>query len=379
MDSGRITRIHVTGYRSLRSVDLEPGRVTVLIGANGSGKSNLLSALRMVSLMRTQSLQDFVREAGGASALLHGQAKTTAAIEIRIDFQDAHGEAAYCASLKHAADDTLYFRNESVEHRRDPSQAFAGPVLGSSHLESKLAEAASAARATTVTATAVVNSWLSRMNFYHFHDTSPRSALRQSSRQADDKYVRSDGSNLAAVLYRLCNGDAEEDKAAWKRIEALTRRIAPFVKSLEPGLVTSADSPQAYVRLYWTDDRDDRFDVSAFSDGTLRAIALITALSQPASRLPRFISIDEPELGLHPAAISLLAALVKSISSHCQVLLATQSPKLLDEFTPEEVVVAERRDHATRLRRLNAEELRGWLEDYSLSALYDMNVLGGRP
>lgn len=376
MDSGRITRIRVAGFRSLRDIELQPGQTTVLIGPNGCGKSNLLSALRMVSMMRTQSLRNFVAEEGGASALLHGHAKTTAAIDIRIECEDAAGTTAYCASLKHGAGDTLFFRNESVEHRREASQPFSSTPLGAGHFESNLGIAASTDRAGTP---AVVNEWLSRMSFFHFHDTSAQAPLRQNSRRADDKYVRSDGSNLAAVLHRLGTSLAEDDRAAWRRIEALVRRIAPFVKALEPSPVNAADPHQSAVRLFWVDDRDDRFDVSALSDGTLRAIALITALSQPLSRLPRFISIDEPELGLHPAAISLLVGLVRSISTHAQVLLATQSPKLLDEFNADEVVVVERRGNATELRRLQFTELQDWLKDYSLSSLYDMNVLGGRP
>ena len=115
------------------------------------------------------------------------------------------------------------------------------------------------------------------------------------------------------------------------------------------------------------------------SDGTLRCIALFTALGQPVESLPAFLSIDEPELGLHPAALGILASLVRSTSTHAQILLATQSPALLDLFDPQDVVVAERAQGATTFRRLDPDQLAGWLEDYSLSELYDKNVLGGRP
>jgi len=89
------------------------------------------------------------------------------------------------------------------------------------------------------------------------------------------------------------------------------------------------------------------------------------------------VSIDEPALGLHPAAIALL--LVRSVASKCQVLLATQSPALLDQLDAEEVVVAERESGAATFRRLSSSQLESWLEDYSLSELFDKNVLGGRP
>jgi predicted ATPase len=133
------------------------------------------------------------------------------------------------------------------------------------------------------------------------------------------------------------------------------------------------------VRLDWIDDQDQRFGAHQLSDGTLRAIALITALAQPTEKLPRFITIDEPELGLHPAAIRLLAELARSVSRHTQVMFATQSTEFLDHFEPDEVVVVERKDGHSVFKRLPVDELAGWLEDYSLSDVFDKGLIGGRP
>jgi predicted ATPase len=144
-------------------------------------------------------------------------------------------------------------------------------------------------------------------------------------------------------------------------------------------LVNPAAGDESAVRLDWVDERDQVFGPHQLSDGTLRCIALFTALAQPVETLPSFLTIDEPELGLHPAALHLLAGLVRSTSAHCQILLATQSPALLDLFEPHEIVVTERKDGSTELRRLDPNALATWLEDYSLSELYDKNVLGGRP
>jgi predicted ATPase len=370
-----LTRIRVEGFRSLESIELAPGRVTVLIGANGSGKSNLLACLRMVSLMRAQSLRRFVGEAGGASALLHYGPRVTKELGLRLEFGETEADA-YTARLGYAAGDTLLYLEETVEHRGPKDAGFKEQSFGAGHSESRLEEEAQKPNSGIAR---TVRWWLSRMNFFHFHDTSALSPLRQNARQADDRYLRSDGSNLAAFLRRLASSEVAEDQAAWKRIGMLVRQIAPYVKRLEPDLVDPANPETSAVRLYWVDDRDYRFDVHDFSDGTLRAIALFTALAQPVSSLPAFVSIDEPELGLHPAAISLLASLVRSVAPRCQVLLATQSPALLDEFEASEVVVAERVDGATRFRRLDAEKLAAWLEDYSLSQLFDKNVFGGRP
>ncbi|MBK8231243.1 MAG: AAA family ATPase [Candidatus Eisenbacteria bacterium] len=370
-----LTRVRVAGFRSLRDVTVEFGPRTLLIGPNGSGKSNLLSVLQMVPLMRTQSLARFVGERGGASAILHYGASKTREIEIEITFNSGSNDSTYAARLGYAAGDTLLYLDESVSFGGEGSASPQPTTLGAGHSESILSDRAKDPRTPVVRD---LNGLLSRMSFFHFHDTSPTSPLRQNAHQSDDRYLRSDGSNLAAFLYRLCRGDDDGARSSWKLIQGTVRRIAPFIKELAPALVNPGH-PQSSTRLFWVDERDHRFDVHDLSDGTLRAIALITALGQPSTSVPRFIAIDEPELGLHPAALSLVASLVRSVSSRCQVLLSTQSSALIDEFDPSEVVVVEQRDGESKLRRLDAEELAGWLDEYTLSELYEKNVFGGRP
>jgi predicted ATPase len=374
--SKALTHIYVDGFRSLRSVDLAPGRLTVLIGANGSGKSNLLSLLRMVPLMQTQSLRRFVGEAGGASALLHYGPRVTPQITLRLEFSQDTGDNAYSARLGHAAGDSLIYLDETVEYRAPAWTAPQVLSLGAGHAESRLDDAAQDPAHGTSRA---VRWWLSRMNFFHVHDTSPLSPLRQNSRQEDIHFLRSDGSNLAAYLRELESGQTESHRAAWKRIVGLVRQVAPFIKTLQPALVVPSQATTSAVRLDWIDERDQVFGPHHLSDGTLRALALITALAQPAERLPAFVSIDEPELGLHPAALAQLASLMRSVSGRCQVLLATQSPALLDFFEPGEVAVADRCEGETKFRRLDPADLATWREDYTLSQLYEKNVLGGRP
>jgi len=366
-----LSRVQVQGFCSLADVSLEPGRLTVLIGANGSGKSNLLRALKLAPLLRTKSLRNFVGEAGGASALLHYGPKRTQAVSLTLDFVRGGKTNRYFARLGFAAGDTLIFLDEAVGYQPNETAPMQAHSLGAGHQESLLEE-----KKVNDTTAKSVDWWLGRLNFFHFHDTSMASPLRTHARVEDHHYLRSDGSNLAAYLWRLQQSAEAEDQAAWRRITGLVRRIAPMVKDLQPAPVVASGNA---VRLDWIDDQDQLFGVHQLSDGTLRAIALITALAQPTSRLPRFMSIDEPELGLHPAAITILADLARSVSQHCQVLFATQSTAWLDHFEPAEVVVAERDRGATTLRRLDASELRGWLEDYSLSEVYEKGVIGGRP
>lgn len=366
-----LRRIRIAGFASLRDVTIEPGRLTVLIGANGSGKSNVLKTLKLVPLLRNRALQRFVGEAGGASSLLHYGPRQTPCLELELDFfHDGHLNG-YQARLGFAAGDKLLYLAEQVSYQPSPGVAPQIQSLGADHWESVLRPALPISLPATT-----VDYWLSQLAFFHFHDTSMTSALRTHARVVDDRNLRSDGSNLAAYLLRLATSPDDADQKAWRRINAYVRRVVPAIKSLEPSAV---DTRGDTVRLDWIDDRDERFGAHQLSDGSLRAIALITALAQPASRLPRFLSIDEPELGLHPAAISLVAELARSISHRTQVLFATQSTAFLDHFAPEEVIVAERVEGATTLRRLDPAALDDWLKDYSLSEVFDKGVIGGRP
>jgi predicted ATPase len=134
------------------------------------------------------------------------------------------------------------------------------------------------------------------------------------------------------------------------------------------------------IKLAWKHTSSDKyFGASAFSDGTLRFIALATLFLQPLELRPSVILVDEPELGLHPSAITLLASLIKKTSFETQIIASTQSSLLLDYFEPEDVLVANRVDSATTLKRLDSSKLENWLENYSLGQLWEKNELGGRP
>lgn len=381
-----IRSLHIQGFRSLRDVTLEFGRVNVLIGANGSGKSNLLSFLRLLPLLRTRSLQKFVANLGGANAVLYRGGKVTPALAIDVEFSSEKLQTHYDARLIRTQADQFVFLHEKISGPLTPDAKWL--LLGTDHVESRVEEVATGKNSTTEARN--VHWWLSRINFYHFHDTSSASPLRMPAKANDTRYLRSDGSNLAPYLLRLKQSQEDADRAAWTLLIGLIRQIAPYIKELIPTPINAdpdsfrVDDPAAQadrvsIRLDWIDENDDMYGVHQFSDGTLRAIALFAALTQPSAQLPAFISIDEPELGLHPAALAIFVEIVRSISSRCQVLLATQSPALLDYFAPEEVLVAERIESATQIRRLDPEALSGWLEDYALSELFDKNVLGGRP
>ncbi len=369
MSTTELGRIRVAGFRSLRDVSLDLTPVTILIGPNGAGKSNLLWAMEMVRMLAFESLQLFVGERGGATYLMHYGPQKTAAIDLELEFSTDGGENAYSARLGYGSNEGLIFLWEKAGFRKARDQQWRWSELGAGHQESKLRAAAD------VDKTAKSVRWLLRqLNFYHFHDTSRRSPLRtRDFADTGGDYLRSDGSNLATFLDGLRASENEADKVAWRRIEGTLRRVAPFVAELRPTRDRHGTS------LEWIDDRGATFGPAHLSDGTLRALALIAALGQPEAAMPLVSCIDEPELGLHPAALEMLCGLISSVSARRQVIVSTQSPVVLDHFEPADVVVAERHDGATQLRRLDEAQLAAWLEDYSLSELYDKNVLGGRP
>ena len=218
-----------------------------------------------------------------------------------------------------------------------------------------------------------LNTRLEQWRAYHFHDTGFASPLKKTADVHDNRHLRPDGSNLAAFLYLL----SKKHENSYTQIQRTVHLVAPFFDDfiLRP-LALNEDK----IRLEWRHVGSDAyFDATSLSDGTLRFIALTTLLLQPVSLRPNLILLDEPELGLHPYAITLLASLLKQAAVESQVIIATQSPTLVDHFNPEDVLVAERVNGATELRRLDGEALRVWLEDYSLGQLWEKNELGGRP
>jgi predicted ATPase len=367
--TAKLNRVRVAGFRSLRDVALDLTPTTVLIGPNGAGKSNLLWALEMARFIAFESLQLFVGERGGASYLMHYGPRKTPAIDLELEFSSETGENAYHARLGYGSNEGLIFLWEKAGFRRSAEQAWRWSDLGAGHQESKLRDASG-----TDTTAKTVRWLLRQVNFYHFHDTSRRSPLRtRDFADTGSDYLRSDGSNLASFLNGLRQGSAEEDQASWRRILYHVTSAAPFIKDLTPL------RDRHGVALQWVDDTGVVLGPAHLSDGTLRAIALFAALEQPRSTLPIVSCFDEPELGLHPAALELLASAVRSVASDRQVLISTQSTALLDLFEPGQVVVAERHAGATTLRRLVEADLADWLSEYRLSEIYDSNLIGGRP
>lgn len=214
----------------------------------------------------------------------------------------------------------------------------------------------------------MISSW----QIYHFNDTSKTSSVRHSEIIQDDKILRNDAANLAPFLLKLKN----EHKDEYRGILDAIRLVMPYLDNflLEPRKYGEAEK----VNLSWKQKGSD-YPLQPYhlSDGSIRFIALATALLQP--ELPSTIIIDEPELGLHPTAMHILSELIESASKRTQVIVATQSPTLLDSFNIKDIVVVNRENGASTFKRLNEKDYNVWLEEYTVGELWTKNIIAIDP
>ncbi len=365
----RLESITIKGFKTIRELkDFRPGQLTVLIGPNGAGKSNFLSFFRMLYSLSygTATLQSQVGFQGGASKLLHDGPAVTPEIDARLRFHSDAGDIDYHCRLAYAADDTLIYAGESYRLTTRDKNKKTSWQAAPGRRTSLLSDYETANDITTVIANAFRNN-----SVFHFHDTSMTSHLRRKAEVTNDRPLRPDGHNIAPFLCRL----QKREGKSYQRIIDTLRLILPFFLDfyLEPD--------HDHLLLAWREtDSDQVFTASQAADGMLRTIALVALLLQPEETLPDLLIIDEPELGLHPAAINIIGGLIGAVSQKVQVIIATQSTAFVDCFEVSDIVVVEREGRESVFRRLeDSEALREWLEDYSLSELWEKNVIGGRP
>ncbi|WP_200942807.1 AAA family ATPase [Rhizobium sp. Leaf384] len=362
---GKLDKIRIKGFRSIKDQTVALGPINILIGGNGSGKSNFIEAFKLLREISEGRLTEYVKRSGGADRILHFGTKETESLQFKAYFNDSVDQ--YEISLEPTDLSGLIPMREVASYW---NKSYPQPYNKS--LSSFGGEAAISGD-NVDGVSSYVKTALSSWRVYHFHDTGPSSPMKKVAELDDNRFLRPDGSNLASFLYYLKQAHEPE----YNLIRGAIRRVAPFFDDfvLEPRALD-----ETRIRLEWKHSSSDAFfDVASFSDGTLRFIALAVLLLQPTEFRPSVILVDEPELGLHPAAITLLGAMVRQASDKGQVILSTQSPFLLDHFAPEEVIVADREDGTSVFTRLESVTLTEWLEDFSLGELWEKNELGGRP
>lgn len=366
-----ISSVRVRGFRSLADFSWEEiPRVAVLIGANGSGKSNLLKFFEMLSwMMKPRQLREFIAFNGGASDNLFGGERVTSRIEASIRLMTDAGVNDYEFVLAHSHPDRFFFMSERFRcSRLDTPGKAPWQMLGSGHEEVNIVDPANVADAKTAREIAGL---LKNCSVYQFHDTSDQSPVKKLWDRTDSVRLRRHGGNLAPILLRMQQEDL-------RRYELICKFISDVVPEFQ-SFVFEEDYPSVYLR--WEHAHFDKpLGAHLTSDGSLRFFCLATLLNMPPERLPDIILLDEPELGLHPVAIEKIAAMIKVLSNYKQVIVATQSPTLVDCFSVDELLVLEMDRGRTTPRKFDADQFQLWLDDgYSPGDLWLANLLGGRP
>ncbi len=358
--------VTIKGFKSIKSLDnFKLNSLNVIVGANGAGKSNFIAFFRLLSALMEGNLNRFIRDSGGANDQLHLGAKHTKKIEFSTRFSDW----GYRFDLVSTPNNDVALQDEARFYLLGSSGwwKLGDNSLGQSNMVAEIKNNTSDRRNALPVYNAIT-SW----KIYHFHDTSSTAPMRKYEIVQDNKSLRTDAANIGAFLLKLKNDFQSE----YKEITNAIKLVTPFFDDFQ--LEPRKSGEKEEVNLSWHQKGSD-YPMQPYhlSDGSIRFICLATALLQPNP--PSTIIIDEPELGLHPAAIAILAELIKSASERTQVVIATQSPELINHFSIDDIIVANRKDSATTLTRLKEEDFESWLEDYSIGELWNKNIITGGP
>lgn len=353
----RLDKITIRGFKSIKSLEaFELGPLNVLVGANGAGKSNFIEIFRIISaMMRPGALREYVE--GTADSYFFGGPKVTSQIKVQLEF----GLNGYEFELSPTSDGFLMIQNEKRHYLPRGTSGTRNFLSGT--FDAQLPTEVDSSEATKYTYNAIKN-W----QIYHFHDTGKYAGMRRFCDMNHNDRLDFDAKNIAAFLFKLSKDNEKE----YNHIKDAIRLVVPFFEDF-----VFQPNQEENIRLNWRQKglNDYPMRPTQFSDGAIRFICLATALLQPQP--PSTIIIDEPELGLHPEAIQILGEMISSAAKKTQVIVATQSPLLIDQFALKDIIVARRQDGASTFERLKDEDYATWLDDYSVGELWTKNVIEG--
>jgi predicted ATPase len=219
-----------------------------------------------------------------------------------------------------------------------------------------------------------VRRYLENCRVYHFNDTGDSAGFKQSPFLTDTAYFYRDGKNLAAFLYML----KTRFPGNYGSIVDSVQTIAPFFHDFF--LVPDGTNGDRTILLRWLNKTgEEPFSAQQLSDGTARFICMATLFLQPPHLLPPLVVLDEPELGLHPAAMTVLADIIKSAAKHTRILCTTQSVTFANEFGPECFIVVDQKDGVSTFSRPDSAALDIWLDDYAMGDIWNKSLIGGQP
>ena len=350
-----VNEVTIKGYKSFKDLHLKLEGLNLLIGSNGSGKSNFLSLFELLNNAFEQRLAEHIARTGGVDKLLYQGRKVTEQIVAQL----VMGHNSYKLTLQEA-DGKLIVANEELGYYKDNIS------ISKFSMEAGIKDYHGLKRGD------YIKEYLSHIRKFHFHDTGRRSPFASECHVHNDAYyLYAHGENLSVILYRI----HREQPLVYRRIIKVIQSVAPYFSDFYFH-VSQADT----LRLQWRDRFSDMiYGPNDLSDGTVRFIALATLFLQP--QLPRVIIIDEPELGLHPAAIQKLAGMINSAKKRgTQIIIATQSADLISQFEPDDIITVTQQDGITNMERLNSKDLKLWLDEYTIGDLWKQSIVkGGQP
>lgn len=348
-----LRKVKIQGYKSIRSLELDLKNRNILIGGNGAGKSNLLAFFEMLQHIRRYEFQNYTLKQGGANTILYNGRKITEECYFSI-YRDRW---MFYGRLKPNNMDNFYFAQQGLYDYINCINSYTADGFPEMKDEFIVEQ----------------EKVLSDIGIYHFHDTSVSSAMKALCDRNDNIELAPDGRNIAAILYRI---KLTNSQIYWEIVNII-RMVAPYFQDFI--LRENPLNPQK-IRLEWRKEGCEiPFGAEQLSDGTLRFLCIATLLCAPEDMRKDVLCIDEPELGLHPFAVTVITELMKKYADERQIIAATQSIEFMNEFCPEDIIVVDSRKGESFFRRVDENELKEWMEEYTLGELWQKNVIGGRP
>ncbi len=389
----KIKQLDIEGFRSLRKVSWTPGDLNVIIGQNGTGKSNLLRFLELMSLSAQGKLGRYIQSCGGMEPIVWDGVASSIRFSLKTTGENSDGGSnQYELALTRVGKGSsyrvefeqlmqLHLLQESVEKNpvklleRAGTQAvvfgetkeiFSAPDEFLSEEESLLSVASGPF--TNNHLIPPFQKWLSSIAVYHDFTTGKDALVRQPAIARMEKRVDPDGQNLVSVLHTLYTGDRDFKK------EINSAMQAAFGDDFDELVFPPASDQRIQLRIRWKSLQREQ-SAAELSDGTLRFLFLLTVLASP-SPAP-VIAIDEPETGLHPSMLPLIAEYAVDASTRSQVILTTHSPSFLNAFvgTIPTTTAAKWENGETQLKTIQGAELNYWLKEYSLGSLFKSGEL----
>ncbi|KPA15064.1 recombinase RecF [Candidatus Magnetomorum sp. HK-1] len=357
-----LQKISVKGFKSIQSLTLNIAPANVLLGANGAGKSNFLSLFTFLNHLAQGKLSSYVTRNGFAHSFLFFSAKKTPRMSIDLHIDNIHYHAEL---IINTYDDSFIFENEYIVCHSTAAKI---------DLHGKPGESGLLSNRDSIENQCNILEYLKNIRVYHFHDNSEYANFKQAIALNACEYLYPNAQNIAAFLYRL----RHEFFKYYHDIVTTIQTVSPFFHDFY--LVPTGDQDNEKILLKWLHrNHDTPFSANQLSDGTSRFICLVVLLLQPEQLRPNIIVMDEPELGLHPAALDVLADIIQKISQENQIICTTQSVSFANHFMPENFIIVDRKNDMSTFQRLTGKHLQHWLQDFNMGDLWEKNLIGGGP